>query len=368
MPCYVTVAAQARRLTIGILTATLLIPLTATAPAQAIVSTGGNAQMVTPAESDANAPGLSSFSRTTPDIVDPNESVRLQWASDATDIDYAYVSFINNTGQTITDIAYSGEDLEITLDPKRTTAGTYRLNHITVYDVTGISTTYYGDGRTYTYPEKATAAPAVNLNLDALTFTVQQAPLEVIPAEVIFTDEDGTAADTYTIPPIEVVEYLIDGEVVATGTYAGTGTVTVTARAAQPGYVLADGATTSWTMTFATTPQQVTPVAVIFADEDGTAVDTYTIPNTEGVDYLVNGAVTAPGTYPGTGTGTVTVTAQAKTDYVFADGADTRWSNTFATTMVVTPKAPVFTDKPSTYTWSHNSDDCVKPRSYETRC
>jgi hypothetical protein len=64
---------------------------------------------------------------------------------------------------------------------------------------------------------------------------------------------------------------------------------------------------------------------VVFTDEKGTAADTYTIPDTEGVDYLVNGAVTAPGTYPGTGT--VIIKTKAQTGYV-VNGPST-WKTTF---------------------------------------
>ncbi|WP_251840720.1 ThuA domain-containing protein [Oceanitalea stevensii] len=76
-------------------------------------------------------------------------------------------------------------------------------------------------------------------------------PVEVTPAPVTFTDEYGTADDTFTVPRSTGVVYLVDGEVVAPGTYPGAGTVTVTAQAAE-GFVLADGAATEWTHTFST--------------------------------------------------------------------------------------------------------------------
>src|SRR5699024_7594284 len=84
-------------------------------------------------------------------------------------------------------------------------------------------------------------------------------PIEVTPADVVFTDEEGTENDTYTIPSVEGVEYLAGDDVVEAGTYPGSGTVTVTARAAE-GYVLADGATTQWSHTFdATDPGPTDP-------------------------------------------------------------------------------------------------------------
>ncbi len=76
-------------------------------------------------------------------------------------------------------------------------------------------------------------------------------PVEVTPAEVTFTDEDGTEADTYTVPWDVGVEYVVDGAVVAPGTHPRSGTVPVTAVALD-GFRLAEGATTEWTHTFDT--------------------------------------------------------------------------------------------------------------------
>src|SRR5690606_34261469 len=76
-------------------------------------------------------------------------------------------------------------------------------------------------------------------------------PVEVTPAEVTFTDEDGTEDDTYTVPWDVGVEYVVDGAVVAPGTYPGSGTVTVTAVPLD-GFQPAEGATTEWTHTFST--------------------------------------------------------------------------------------------------------------------
>ncbi|MCD4853789.1 hypothetical protein LN996_23520, partial [Arthrobacter sp. AK01] len=133
----------------------------------------------------------------------------------------------------------------------------------------------------------------------------------------------------YVVPATTGVEYLVGGKVVAAGTYPGTGTVTVTARA-KTDYVLASGATASWSATFNATPFVVTPAAVTFTDKDGTKDDVYVVPSTTGVEYLVGGKVVAAGTYPGTGT--VTVTARAKADYVLASGATASWSATFKAT------------------------------------
>src|SRR5690606_4061817 len=83
-------------------------------------------------------------------------------------------------------------------------------------------------------------------------------PVEVTPAEVTFDDRPGADEDTYTVPRSTGVEYLVDGEVVAAGTHAGEGAVTVTARA-RSGFVLADGATTEWSHTFSTEGEEPEP-------------------------------------------------------------------------------------------------------------
>ena len=66
---------------------------------------------------------------------------------------------------------------------------------------------------------------------------------EVTPAAVTFS------GSKFTVPTTEGIEYVKDGAVIAAGTYSGTGTVTVTARAI-PGWVIAEGAVTEWTHTF----------------------------------------------------------------------------------------------------------------------
>ncbi|UKA55556.1 excalibur calcium-binding domain-containing protein [Arthrobacter sp. FW305-BF8] len=146
------------------------------------------------------------------------------------------------------------------------------------------------------------------------------------PAEVAFADADGTANDTFTVPSSAGVDYRLNGETVPAGTYPGTGTVTVTA-AAKEGFVLAPDAAASWTATFKTSPYSVSPAEVVFSDQLGTKDDTYTVPATPGVDYLVAGKVVAAGTYPGVGT--VTVTAAAQTDFVVPSTDAASWTFTF---------------------------------------
>ncbi|MFD1845160.1 CAP domain-containing protein [Arthrobacter flavus] len=149
----------------------------------------------------------------------------------------------------------------------------------------------------------------------------------VTPAPVVFTDKDGTAQDTITIPSTEGVEYTIGGTRTPAGTHPGKGYVSVYANA-KPTYIIRDGATTRWTKEFKETPYRVTPAPVVFTDKDGTAKDTVTIPFTTGVEYLLAGKPTAKGVY--TGKGAVTVTARARTDYVLEPGATAKWTTTFS--------------------------------------
>ncbi|MGO1740005.1 MAG: sialidase family protein, partial [Actinomycetaceae bacterium] len=100
-------------------------------------------------------------------------------------------------------------------------------------------------------------------------------PVVVEPAAVTFADEAGTAEDTYTVPEVEGVEYVVGDEVVAAGTYPGEGTVTVTARAAD-GFELAEGATTEWSHTFDAT------------EEPGPDPDPEPVPPTPGRGFYLN--------------------------------------------------------------------------------
>jgi hypothetical protein len=69
----------------------------------------------------------------------------------------------------------------------------------------------------------------------------------VTPAAPTKADPCGTANDTFTIPSTTGVVYKVNGEVKGAGTYAGSGSVTVTAHAIE-GYVL-EG-TSQWTLVF----------------------------------------------------------------------------------------------------------------------
>lgn len=71
----------------------------------------------------------------------------------------------------------------------------------------------------------------------------------VTPQPPNFVDRTGRGQDTYEIPAVQGVTYLIGGETVAPGTYRSPHDVTVTAVAAD-GYQLADGVRTQWSSEF----------------------------------------------------------------------------------------------------------------------
>ncbi len=72
------------------------------------------------------------------------------------------------------------------------------------------------------------------------------------PAAVTFTDRPGKGQDSYIVPSVEGVAYLVEGKEIAAGTYRKpAGTVSVTA-VPMKGYVFTDGATTEWSHTFTT--------------------------------------------------------------------------------------------------------------------
>ena len=160
----------------------------------------------------------------------------------------------------------------------------------------------------------------------------------VTPQAPTFTDADGTANDAVAIPSQTGVAYQVNGTARAAGSYTATGATTVTAAAASDAYEIAAGATTSWSFTF-DSKFYVTPAAPTWND----TADTYTIPTSAGVDYIVGGAVKAAGTY------TVPVgSTLLSTNFTgIADGAawpapwTRRWSAGATSTAVVQSSAGV---------------------------
>lgn len=78
------------------------------------------------------------------------------------------------------------------------------------------------------------------------------------------------------------------------------------------------------------------PVEVVTVAPTFTAVgNVLTIPTVIGVQYLRNGVLIAPGTYPSQAAGLMTITAAAKSGYFLSTGSVVSWTYTFQ--VVVTP-------------------------------
>jgi LPXTG-motif cell wall-anchored protein len=136
---------------------------------------------------------------------------------------------------------------------------------------------------------------------------------------------------TYTIPEVEGITYLLDGEPVAADTYEGpaAGTITVTAN---QGYVLPD---VEWSFALDLAPAEACPVIVLVTPVDPQVTQSatcevegsYTVPTTAGVLYLLDGESIEAGTYPGPAAGTITAAPIEGTELV-----DAAWSFDLALT------------------------------------
>ncbi|MCR6649417.1 MAG: fibronectin type III domain-containing protein [Cellulomonas sp.] len=187
-----------------------------------------------------------------------------------------------------------------------------------------------------------TAAPQAGYELTGPTqWTFAFTDIRLVTASApTQSDPYGTEDDTYTIPSVTGVQYSVGGEVVAPGTYPGSGTVVVTATATA-GHALSG--VSQFTLVF-TNIVLATPVAPTWTDVDGTASDTYTIPAVDGVVYTVGGGVVAPGTHPASGT--VTVVATAAPGYELT--GTTVFSHAFTDLTHVSALAPTTRDEPGT--------------------
>jgi uncharacterized protein YkwD len=144
---------------------------------------------------------------------------------------------------------------------------------------------------------------------------------------------------TYVIPATTGVEYRVNGVITRAGTYNGKDDINITAHALN-GYVL--NGTTSWAKYYAPIvvidPSPV--VKAVIATAPTFTETTFTIPETTGVGYKVNGVATSAGNYKGNGT--VTITAHALTGYALSGTSS--WSKTFAPPLVsVIATNPTFT-------------------------
>lgn len=190
-----------------------------------------------------------------------------------------------------------------------TQAGTYNASIPITITAEAASSAYAVTGET-TWSKDFTPVPVAQ-------------PIAVTPIAPTFTDT------TYAIPYQDGVDYQVNGGSSLQGTYTASTPISITA-VALPGYTLTG--TTTWskdlsavTPTPMPTPINVTPVAPTL----GAA--SYSIPSMTGVDYRVNGAVRAAGSY--TATTDITITAVAQTGYVLSGTMS--WSKDY------TPIAPM---------------------------
>ncbi len=133
----------------------------------------------------------------------------------------------------------------------------------------------------------------------------------VTPGAPSVNDVCGTDKDKVTIPATEGVSYQLNGKAVTAGEYPATGTVTVTARAANSQYVIANGATTTWTFT-------LTNEACPTPGQGGGTVET---PKTPETPQILAASTTVPTTLPATGSVTSQVVTIAAALAAFAFGA-----------------------------------------------
>ncbi|MDP9694387.1 UNVERIFIED_ORG: hypothetical protein J2X79_001942 [Arthrobacter globiformis] len=160
--------------------------------------------------------------------------------------------------------------------------------------------------------------------------TPPQTPENIVvtPAAPVFGDSG------FTIPSTPGVRYFSEGTEKAAGYYTASNAITITA-VARYGYMLSG--TTSWFKDFRHVPWvEVQAPAPVF----GTA--SFTIPSKTGVQYLVEGVVRSPGTYPASGT--VTVYAGGLTGYALT--GTVVWTHTFAPPQTA-PAAPTIKSQDS---------------------
>lgn len=191
------------------------------------------------------------------------------------------------------------------------------------------------------------------------TLTFDTAKCKITPVEVTENDVCGTSNDTYTIPTTEHVTYFIVTKwlfgvdvytKINAGTYPGSGSVTIKAFVNSLNYAI-DGQDT-WKLDFANdacppvlvTVEPATPA--VLSDTCDTTGDTYTIPTTNGVEYYVDGTLTAAGDYKTNGKLSVVVTAKATTGYTLGSNTS-EWTLTFTNEACpVVPCAPTMVKLP----------------------
>lgn len=146
-------------------------------------------------------------------------------------------------------------------------------------------------------------------NASASVFLPTDCTANATPTAPAFTDGSCAAPDsTYVIPDVKGVNYQVNGNTVAAGSYQAQpgDAITITA-VAQQGYVLKGD--TTWSHTFATLPTSCAGAPTATQPSCTSAKGSYTIPATDGVTYFVNGNETKAGTYTAKPGSTIKVNA-----------------------------------------------------------
>lgn len=200
------------------------------------------------------------------------------------------VSFTDKNGQTNDTFTVPNvKGVQYKAGSKNVAAGTHKVKDYFTYTNYMASATVTASPKAgYKFPSGATTSWKKTIDGYTTVNTVD-------PSGV---DDYGKKSDTYTIPNATGIQYKADDINVAPGTHTVTshgtnGKVTVAITATpKAGYKLKG--TTSWNFNYTAI---VTPQEVMFYDPYGSASDTVTIPDAEGVYYTIDGVRKTPGTY-----------------------------------------------------------------------
>ncbi|MBR6458954.1 MAG: hypothetical protein IKS49_02185 [Actinomycetaceae bacterium] len=245
--------------------------------------------------------------------------------------------------------------LQYAIGGKNIAAGTYKVKDYFSYK------DYYA-----TVTVTATAKKGYRLKGAASWTKTVDSYISATAKTVTFTDKDGSANDTFTIPNVTGVQYKVGSKNIAAGTYKVKDYFTYTDYWANPkitatpkaGYKLTG--TTSWTKKI-DGRVEVTTKTVTFTDKNGQASDTFVIPSATGVQYKAGTKNVAAGTFKVKNyftytnyMATATVTASPKAGYKFPAGATTSWKKTIDGYTYVDTAKPTSSDgygkKSDTYT------------------
>jgi hypothetical protein len=202
----------------------------------------------------------------------------------------------------------------------------------------------YGTANLFRYsrtPEGTYASPA---DYFAGKAPVTDPLTEAIPQAPTFTQYD------YTLPNVPGVTYLVNGVESLPGTkQAATYRIDIS-LAPKPGYVFPADTVTAYSHTF----DHLNPNPPVVTAEPATfdaAAGTYTIPAVTGLEYTVNGAYKAPGTYAVLTENTlIRVQARALPGYALDQTSASVWTHTFNPAIIaVIPAVPAFNQTMGTY-------------------